>query len=217
MYRVTNCVNYFMSNCFILHKHFLTCHHLILCLQFAFSFFPTPSICFLLFLLLLSIHHSETLVALKIAQFNSPLLDALAAKSLLKLANEAKAGSEKGGRHVDLPSPARVAQESLLLLFGPSEDNHSTRGLAPRSPSRRGNHDHLPPIATTNEYLRELRALRALAPHPNIIGLKGAVLTPLRYTKSPHPDTFMSVSRISTYRYRLTYNMHLALDFSLLP
>ena len=121
-------------------------------------------------------------------------------------------------------------------------------GLAPRSPSRLGNHDHLPPITTTLEYLRELRydpypsslitipcyhhdhlselpsinplsnsnhthtpsfstihpinplsnnnnhthtpthplfqqcrALRALAPHPNIIALKGAVLTPLRY------------------------------------
>ena len=62
------------------------------------------------------------------AQFNSPLLDALAAKSLLKLANEAKAGSAEG-LHVDLPSPARVAQESLLLLFGHSEHNHSTRGM----------------------------------------------------------------------------------------
>ena len=67
-------------------------------------------------------------MALKVAQFNSPLLDALAAKSLLKLANEAKAGSAEG-LHVDLPSPARVAQESLLLLFGHSEHNHSTRGM----------------------------------------------------------------------------------------
>ena len=65
-------------------------------------------------------------MALKVAQFNSPLLDALAAKSLLKLANEAKEASDKGsteasasakdGRqqpsHLDLPSPARVAQVS---------------------------------------------------------------------------------------------------------
>ena len=47
--------------------------------------------------------------------------------SLSQLASEAKSGSAEG-RHVDLPSPARVAQESLLLLFGPSEHNHSTRG-----------------------------------------------------------------------------------------
>ena len=72
-------------------------------------------------------------MALKVAQFNSPLLDALAAKSLLKLANEAKAGSAEG-LHVDLPSPARVAQESLLLLFGHSEHNHSTRGMYTPSP-----------------------------------------------------------------------------------
>ena len=69
-----------------------------------------------------------------------------------------------------------------LSLFDPVAPylSLSLSGLAPRSPSRKGNHDHLPPIATTNEYLRELKALRALAPHPNIVNLKGAVLTPLR-------------------------------------
>ena len=38
-------------------------------------------------------------------------------------------------------------QESLLLLFGDSEYNRSTRGLAPRSPTRlnHATHDHLPP------------------------------------------------------------------------
>jgi len=74
-----------------------------------------------------------------------------------------------------------VAQESLLLLFGDSEYNRSTRGLAPCSPTRlnHATHDHLPPTGISQTYLRELRALRALAPHPNVVTLVGAVLTPL--------------------------------------
>jgi len=51
--------------------------------------------------------------AIKVAQFNSPLLDAMAAKSLFKLVTDAKQHSpgagQRDGAHA-LPSPARVAQ-----------------------------------------------------------------------------------------------------------
>jgi hypothetical protein len=68
-------------------------------------------------------------VALKVAQFNSPLLDALAAKSLFKLAHQARAaaaaasaaasaeGMEGMESHAEpsLPSPARYTMSCFLL------------------------------------------------------------------------------------------------------
>ena len=68
-------------------------------------------------------------VALKVAQFNSPLLDALAAKSLFKLAHQARAaaaaasaaasaeGAEGVESHAEpsLPSPARYCTSFFFL------------------------------------------------------------------------------------------------------
>ena len=68
------------------------------------------------------------------------------------------------------PQPVRLPSKTDRKKA--SRDTHPRPSFPPCA--------HPSPIAHRPQtYLRELRALRALAPHPNVVTLVGAVLTPL--------------------------------------